>query len=115
MSETVHYKGVATLISREEQAEIDAKIILAEKGDNKDDYYSTWVEQLCDHYYKDYFYHPNTKSLYEISYTEHDLDEEIIHAKYVGFDNSQIGFELRYYNGGAGFNECLEEAFNKLK
>ena len=25
-----------------------------------------------------------------------------------------IEYELRYYNGGAGFGECMEEAFDKL-
>ena len=114
MSETVHYKGTAVLISKGEQAEIDAKIILAERGEELHKFYTSCVEQLCAEYYEEYFYHNKTKSLYEIEHTEYDLEEEILEAKYIGFDNSQIAFELRYYNGGAGFEECLEEAMDKL-
>ncbi|MFT6125800.1 MAG: glycosidase [Flavobacteriaceae bacterium] len=115
MSETVHYKGTAILIAKEDKAEIEAEKILNNRGFKKSDYHDTFSEALGDELYKEYFYHKKTKSLYSIDYTDHDLEEEIIEAKYVGFDNSQIGFELRYYNGGAGFEECLQEAMDKLK
>lgn len=116
MSETVHYRGTAVLISKGEQAEIDAKIILAEKGEiEKPNYYKTWVEYLSDEFYNDYYYHEPTESLYEIDYKEIDPYEDIIKAHYINLTNTKIGFELKYYNGGAGFNECLEEAINKLE
>ena len=112
MSETVHYKGKAVLISQGEQAEIDAKIILAEKGKERDSYYSTNIEYLVGDYYQEYFYDKKTKGLYNIEYEEHELDQEIIRAEEK--EDGSIEFELRYYNGGAGFDECLQEAFNKL-
>lgn len=29
--------------------------------------------------------------------------------------NGTIEYEVRFYNGGVGFSECLEEAFDKIK
>lgn len=111
MSETVHYRGKAIKI--EGDAEITAKIILAEKGIVElKSYNDTYLEQLCDDD-ENYFYEPTRGELYALDYTEHDLDEEIISAKEAGKEG-EIEFELRYYNGGAGFSECLEEAFAKL-
>jgi hypothetical protein len=117
MSETVHYKGVANKIKQpNDKTLIDvAEEILKERNYGMANYYDSAIECICQEFNNEFFYHPKTQTLYEISYTDHDLDEEIITAKYIGFDNSQVGFELRYYNGGAGFEECLEEAFDKLK
>ena len=117
MSETVHYRGIATLVCKgSENCENTAKIILAEEKGilKKDDYFDTYIEQLVDEFYEKYFYHKTTQCLYELNYTEVDLYEEIVEAKYVSFDNSQIGFELKYYNGGAGFPEVLTEAIDNL-
>lgn len=113
MSETVHYKGIATKIEREGKTAIQiAEEILSEKGKEMKDYYDDIIECLTDNFYQEYFYHKKTDSLYHIKNSEHDLDDEIIVANKVS-DNI-IEYELRYYNGGAGFEECLEEAFNKI-
>lgn len=29
-------------------------------------------------------------------------------------ENLYIEYELKFYNGGSGFSECLEEAINKI-
>jgi hypothetical protein len=41
-----------------------------------------------------------------------DDDEDIIEA----IDNGDGSFDylLKFYNGGVGFHECLQEAFDKL-
>lgn len=114
MSETVHYKGKAIQIEKGfEDCEKEAKLILENMGNSLETYYVTYIEQLCQEFYMDYFYHSKTETLYKINYTEHDLEEEIISAKETDIIG-EIEFEMRYYNGGAGFEECLEEAMNKL-
>ena len=114
MSETVHYKGNATLVvvpPGKTLIEV-AMGILKEHNVRIESYHDNAIECLCDTYYREYFFHPKTQSLYELDNVEHEPDDEIILAN-LEPDNS-ITYELRYYNGGAGFDECLEKAFNKL-
>jgi hypothetical protein len=113
MSETVHYKGVATRINQpKDKTLIDvAKDILKERDKEISDHYNNAIECLCDNYSHEFFYHPKTQTLYKI--TKEDLvDEEIIKAQQK--KDGTIEYELKYYNGGVGFDECLEEAFDKL-
>ena len=114
MSETVHYKGVATKIEQpNNQTLIDvAKDILKERNKEIDDYYDNAIECLTQEFYNEFFYYPKTQTLYSITKTDHDLEEEIIKAE--PKEDGTIEYELRYYNGGAGFEECMEEAFDKL-
>lgn len=115
MSETVHYKGKIQFNTEGLNNCIErAREILKKRGEELKDYYNNEVEQLCDDYYKEYFYHSKTETLYKIlSQEDHDLDEEIIKVTKTT-DPWVLEYELRYYNGGAGFAECLEEALNKL-
>lgn len=114
MSETVHYKGTATKIYHlGKTVEQMAQKIMLEKGNNRLPIWaSNWLEYLCDEFYEEYFYHPDSQSLFKITKTEHEPDGEIIVAKAIKKDTYE--YELRYYNGGAGFSECLEEALNKV-
>jgi hypothetical protein len=114
MSETVHYRGVATKIEQpNDQTLIDvAKAILKDRNKEIADYYDNAIQCLCEEFNDEYFYHPKTQTLYSITKTSHELDEEIIKAKLN--QHGKIEYELRYYDGGAGFEECMEEAFNKL-
>ena len=114
MSNIVHYKGKLERVSVGFVACVkDAEKILKEKDAKEVCYYDNPVEQLCDDY-EEYFYHPKTETLYRIiSKLSHEEDEEIITAKQTD-DPFEIEYELRYYNGGAGFEECLEEAMDKL-
>jgi hypothetical protein len=50
--------------------------------------------------------------LYELTKEEHDPEEDIIKA--INNTDGTIEYELRYYNGGAGFSECLDAALDKL-
>jgi len=114
MSETVHYKGIATKIECSNEGLNNnqmAEQILKERGKTVEDYYDSALECLCGEFYHEYFYHKKTDTLYKLENKEHEPDEEIIRAE----DKTEnIEYELRYYNGGAGFEECLEEAFDKL-
>jgi len=113
MSETVYYKGIATKIEPEGKTLIEiAEEILKEKGIDFDDFFKDTLEQLSCDFYDEYFYHKKTKTLYKITKESFNLEEEIIRADKK--DDGTIEYELRYYNGGGGFEECLEEAFDKL-
>ena len=114
MSETVHYRGIATKIDQpNDKTLIDvAKDILKERNKEIADYYDNAIECLCDSYYREFFYHSKTQVLYKLDNNEYEPDEDIIRAE--PKENGTIEYELRYYNGGAGFDECIEEAFDKL-
>lgn len=113
MSETVHYRGKAILQASGSDVEPKAQHFLLLRGENeKPNYYDTWVEFLTQEFYKEFFYYEPKKELYMINYEELDPNELI--QAYKNVDGS-IDFHLLYHNGGAGFEECLEEAMDKLK
>ena len=111
MSETVHYKGKAVKVNCEDNEEYSLKI-LELKSTARLDFYDSALEQIIQEYSTDFFYDSTNEILYSIEYESHDLEEEIIKAE-IQKDGS-IDFELRFYNGGAGFEECLQEAMDKL-
>lgn len=113
MSDTVHYRGTAK--------RVDLKGLTNEefaqeyfKGKDIPTYYETALECLLDDGDEKFFFYPANQGLYEITREDVDPYDDMIRA---AFDPSSdaINYELRYYNGGAGFTECLEEAFDKLK
>ena len=114
MSETVHYRGIATQIAPfDDKTALDvAKEILENKGVYIAECYDNAIDCLTEKFYNEYFFHHKTQKLYNITKTEHDLDDDIIKASLN--EDGTIEYELRYYNGGAGFDECMEEAFDKL-
>ena len=115
MSETVHYRGRAIKVaSGLEGSKEYAMSILRERKKAVEDYYNgNVIECLCDNYYEEFFFHPKTNNIYKIeSKNNVDVYEDIIEAKII--DEGVIEYELKYYNGGAGFSECMEEAFDKL-
>lgn len=112
MSETVHYKGKAVKIDCEDNEEYSLRI-LELKSKERLDYYDSALEQITQEYNEEYFFDSEKEILYSIAYESKDLDDEIINAEVK--EDGSIDFELRYYNGGAGFEECLQEAFSKLK
>jgi hypothetical protein len=115
MSETVHYRGRAIKVAVGlEGSKEYAMSVLRERNKAVEDYYNgNVIECLCDNYDEEFFFHPKTNNIYKIdSKNDIELDDEIITAKVI--DEGVIEWELRYYNGGAGFSECMEEAFDKL-
>jgi hypothetical protein len=115
MSETVHYRGRAIKVAVGlEGSKEYAMSVLRERNKAVDDYYKgNVIECLCDNYYEEFFFHPKTNNIYKIeSKNDVDIYDDIIDAKII--DEGVIEYELKYYNGGAGFTECLEEAFNKI-
>ena len=117
MSETVHYKGIATKIEpKDGQSLIDvAKNIFKERGMEIPHYYNDdeTINALCEIMYQEFYYNKKSDTLYKIDNNDIDIEGEIIEAKEIS--PGKIEYELQYYNGGAGFEECLNEAFEKLE
>jgi len=115
MSDYVHYRGVAKKVEIPQNKTVVefANDILKERNVTViASYYSSPLECLCDNFDTEYFYHPKTNTLYSITRDNLDPYDDIINAKIRA--TGDIEYELRYYNGGAGFSECLEEALDKL-
>jgi hypothetical protein len=112
MSETVHYRGTAKRVDLQGLTNEEfAQNYLKENDYEIKSYYETALECLIDNFYDDFFFYARNKSLYQITKEDVDIDDEIITAN---FNGDKINYELRFYNGGAGFDECLEEAFDKI-
>jgi hypothetical protein len=113
MSETVYYKGTAIEIKPKGKTLNDvAENILKNQNKEIPSYYSNAIECLCDEYYNEYFFHEKTQKLYKLDTDGYEDDGDIIRAS--KNEDESISFELRFYNGGASFDECLEEAFDNL-
>lgn len=114
MSKTVHYKGIAKEIKSGGRKKLiqAAEEILKLKNKEVSDYYEDALECLIYDFEDEFFYHRKTKKLYAITKKELEPYDDIISAEIK--PNGTIEYELKYYNGGAGFHECMEEAFDKL-
>lgn len=87
MSETVHYRGKLTSTGK----------TLKQFNPDSDDIY--------DHYYE-------AVEINGIVYTVEKEDYEPNEDIFTSTENKDgtINFEVKYYNGGCGFNEAIEEA-----
>ena len=111
MSEMVHYNGKLKLVNRlsNETLEDQCKRLL--EADEVSKYYSSYREMFEDILYDTYII--NNDVIYEVlSKKRHEYDENIFIMK----DNKDgtYDYEVMYYNGGCGFNEAVEEAFDNL-
>jgi len=114
MSETVHYRGTLTKVDTKGKTVNEyATEFIDSKGIGVDDYYDSPVEHLVDDFYEIFYYHKPSKTLYLIKRQRVEIDEDIIKAERL--DSGVIEFELKYYNGGAGFEECLDEAIENMQ
>ena len=73
-------------------------------------YCSDIKDWFSDEFREKYFLHNDI--VYKVSDKEFEDDSDIIQAELES--DGTIKYQLRYYNGGACFDECLEEALNKL-
>jgi hypothetical protein len=111
MSEIVHYRGTLEEVEKleNESLEEQCKRIL---DDTKSlSYHESYQEVLLDEFYKKYIIYDNT--LYLVNKEEIEPSEDIFYSK--GNEDGTINFEVRYYNGGCGFNEAMERALNNVE
>jgi len=115
MSYYEHYRGTLTKVERleNESLEDQCKRLLEEKMLQEvilPEYYDSYAEMLIDEFYKEYYtYNGILYSMYRESI---DSDGDIFNAN--EGENGTINFEVRYYNGGCGFNEAIEEAIKNI-
>jgi len=105
MSETVHYTGRIKEINLGDLTASEKLLILKGRGfDVEDDGDGDW---FCDDL------HINMSHIYEILEKEsHAADGNIMDAK--AEEDGSIFFNLRYYNGGCGFDEALDRAIKRM-
>lgn len=110
MSETVHYKGVLRKTERfeGENLEEQCKRLLGNK--ELPSYFDNYEEWLLDNYYKTMTIQNGV--IYEVEKIEVDADSDIFNATLK--ENGEVEFEVRYYNGGCGFDEAIEEAVKNI-
>jgi len=112
MSETVHYKGVLNKIERYENETMEQQCKRLLDGKELPSYFDTYAEYLVDE-----FYHEMTIQdgvVYRVErIKEVDPDGDIFNAKLQ--NDGRVEFEIRYYNGGCGFDEAIEEALEDIK
>ena len=120
MSETVFYIGKAKKLPLDEREtlEMKCKSLCNENGITElKSYNDTWQEEVIDIKIDEKSYDRKyviaKGNVYQILEIENREYDDMIEAR----ENSDgtIGYFLRYYNGGAGFGECFEEAIGKLE
>lgn len=105
MSETVHYTGRIMEINLGDLTVSEKKEILKGRGFDIEDYGDgDWeCEKL----------HIINGRIFEVLEKQsHDADGDIMEAKEE--DDGSISFNLRYYNGGCGFDEALGTAMKRM-
>lgn len=117
MSETVHYRGKLIKIEKwndNETLEQQCKRVLEARENCEyaelDTYHTSYAEILTDEYYHKYITHNDTLYTVEKQTLDHDEDIFIVNPIEDGYE-----FEVKYYNGGCGFNEAIAEGFNNLE
>jgi len=108
MSETVHYRGTLTRVERFENETLEKQCKRIIGNVTLPSYYESYKEMLLEgyEYYQNYFLQDDI--LYSVSKKEIDTDEDIFNSS--ENKDGTINFEVKYYNGGCGFNEALEYA-----
>lgn len=106
MSETVHYRGILRKLERlkGESLEEQCKRLM----NNKDlpSYYDTYQDYLAEDRYQDMTI--QNGNVYRVEKEEINPYEDIFTSDIQ--ENGDIKFEVRYYNGGCGFDEAIMKA-----
>lgn len=110
MSETVHYKGILTIVERLENESLEGQCKRLLDNAELLDYYDSYQEMIANDYYEKYFVYNNV--LYSIDKKDIDPDDDLFVASKINDKN--IKFEVRYYNGGCCLEEALEVALERM-
>lgn len=114
MSETVHYVGKLQIVEKLENEtleEICKRILNKHNYFDLKSYFDSWQEMLYDELYEKYVV--VNDNVFEVL-TKIDKGNEYDIFNIEVNNDKTYNYEVMYYNGGCGFNEAIEEAFNKL-
>ncbi len=111
MSEDVHYQGIIREVKTKD-VESYAKRRLREFGIKKDAFYGSNLECLLDECYEEFV--EVYGDLYRIESKENiPAYEGFYEAEKAG--ENRIKYNVKYYNGGCGFQEALESAIDNME
>ena len=111
MSEMVFYKGTLTKINNGKTFKENCIEICKDIDKNTLADYESLQQYISEEFYDKYYIYEN--QLYKMKVKSVDLDNDIFNAN---MDKSgKIKFEVKYYNGGCGFNEAMDEAMDSMK
>jgi hypothetical protein len=110
LSETVHYKGVLKKVERYEGETLEEQCKRLMGNKELPSYFDSYEEYLVDENYKKITIQNGV--VYRVEKEDVDPDSDIFKANIN--DKGEIEFEVRYYNGGCGFDEAIEEAVNRI-
>jgi len=116
MSYYEHYRGNLNKVERleNESLEYQCKRLLEEEMSREvflPDYYDSYGEMLVNEFYGEYYVYNGI--LYSMYREFIDSDGDIFNAN--EGENGAINFEVRYWNGGCGFNEAIKRAVENIK
>lgn len=111
MSEVVHYRGKLYEVEKLENETLEEQCKRLLENKELDEFYDSYKEMLLDDL-SDYFTEHN-EVIYRITKENVDIDEDIFQMN--KNEDGSISFEVKYYNGGCGFSEAIEEAFENIK
>lgn len=110
MSETVHYRGTMRAVEKLDNESIESQCKRILNNNKLPVYCDSYQEMLLDELYEKFIIYNDV--LYSVLKTEIDPEEYMSIASVN--ENGDINFEVKYYNGGCGFNEAIEEALEKV-
>jgi len=111
MSKKVHYKGVLKPIKKLEGETLEDQCRRLSNITELPSYYESYEEYLRYESDRKMIIHKGVVYQAEVEIVDQDGDIFRAHIN----NNNEIEYEVRYYNGGCGFNEAIEEAINRIK
>ena len=111
MSETVHYKGTLKEIKKLENETLENQCKRLLDNEKLSSYCESYREMLEDENYEKLFIYDDV--LYSVEMQEIDPYDDLFVAN--KNEDGTIGFEVKYYNGGCGFNEAIGYAIKKME
>jgi len=109
MSEVVHYKGKLVEVKARRTTSLQdiARNLIDERGiEGADD--GDHIYALCNQLSNEYVF--VNERLYAFTRDRLDIDEDIYVAE--PNDYGSIDYEVKYYNGGCGFEEAIANALD---
>lgn len=110
MSETVQYKGILKKVERLEGETLEEQCKRFLENKALPSYHDSYTEYLLDQYYQEMTIQKGI--LYRVEKERLDPEANMYNAHIQ--ENGDIAFEVRYYNGGCGFDEAIENAMKKI-
>lgn len=111
MSETVHYKGKLKQLEKLENETLEEQCKRLLDNQELESYYDSYREMLLSEYYNQFLDHNGI--LFSVTRECINPHEDIFRSS--KNEDGTIDFEVKYYNGGCGFSEAIEEALSNIK